>query len=297
MWIKYIFFAGVLIVLAACAESFREERKFRITDYDVEIPTMKAGEKERKIVFLSDLHNHVYGNQNDSLLESIRSRKPDLILIGGDMLVGKCDTLPKPALDFVRRLPEIAPVYYSNGNHEQRMKADTQKYGKIYEEYKRELLHVGIQFLENESEVVKFGDLKVRMTGLELPKDAYKKFHRYSLKCEEIEALVGVSVPDCFRILLAHNPIYFQTYKEWGADLVLSGHLHGGIARIPGWRGVITPQAFLFPKYSGEMTVEDGQTIIVSKGLGTHTIPFRIFNPPEVVVIHLCPCKNSKIPL
>lgn len=48
---------------------------------------------------------------------------------------------------------------------------------------------------------------------------------------------------------------------------------------------MITPQAFLFPKYSGEMTVEDGQTIVVSKGLGTHTINFRLFNIPEVVVL------------
>ena len=68
---------------------------------------------------------------------------------------------------------------------------------------------------------------------------------------------------------------------------MLSGHLHGGIVRIPGWRGVITPQVCLFPKYSGEMTQEDGKSIIVSRGLGTHTINFRLFNVPEVIVLEI----------
>ena len=295
MWIKFFFGAGVLIFLAVCVESFREGRKFRVTDYDMDIPAMKEGGEEQKIVFLSDLHNHVYGENNDRLLESIRSQEPDLILIGGDMLIGKRDTLPDPALDFVKQLPQIAPVYYCNGNHEQRMKEDSDKYGNIFFDYKEKLLHAGIRFLENTSEVVDLGQLKVRLTGVELPKDAYQKFQMYPLKKKEIEALVGSSEPDCFQILLAHNPIYFQTYKEWGADLVLSGHLHGGVARIPGGRGVITPQAFLFPKYSGEMTTEEGKTMIVSKGLGTHTVKFRIFNSPEVVVIHLHPCKNPEV--
>mgnify|MGYP000582777615 CR=1 FL=1 len=54
-----------------------------------------------------------------------------------------------------------------------------------------------------------------------------------------------------YHILLAHNPSYMEAYKEWGSDLILSGHLHGGCVRLPGIGGVITPQAFLFPKYSG----------------------------------------------
>ena len=91
-----------------------------------------------------------------------------------------------------------------------------------------------------------------------------------------------------YHILLAHNPSYMEAYKEWGSDLILSGHLHGGCVRLPGIGGVITPQAFLFPKYSGEMTVDGKQTIIVSKGLGTHTFNVRLFNPAEVIAITLC---------
>ena len=50
---------------------------------------IKWNQKEKKIIFLSDLHNRMYGEENERLLESIRNQHPDLILIGGDMLVRK----------------------------------------------------------------------------------------------------------------------------------------------------------------------------------------------------------------
>jgi predicted MPP superfamily phosphohydrolase len=78
-----------------------------------------------------------------------------------------------------------------------------------------------------------------------------------------------------------------KNYVEWGADLVLSGHLHGGIVRIPGLVGAISPSFEIFPKYSGDLYYEEDTAIVVSKGLGTHTINIRLFNSAEVVVIHL----------
>lgn len=293
MWITNIIKAGLLTLLAICVESIRERRAFKMTHYILETEKIKHGGKEIKIVFLSDLHNQVYGKKNDILLDSIKKEKPDLILIGGDMLIGKEHRLPKPALDFVRQLPQIAPVYYGIGNHEQRIKEDTLKYGTVFQRYKKALLCAGVHFMENESAEIEMKGETIRVTGLELAMETYEKFRKYPLTVEEVEQQAGTAKEIYFQILLAHNPAYFQTYKEWGADLVLSGHLHGGIVRIPGGRGVITPQAFLFPKYSGEMTQEEGKTIIVSKGLGTHTVNLRLFNPPEVVVVHLYSCKNQ----
>ena len=103
----------------------------------------------------------------------------------------------------------------------------------------------------------------------------------------QIEERIGKADFSKYQILLAHNPIYTDTYLDWGADLVLSGHLHGGIVRLPGLGGMITPQFRLFPKYSGELTVKDQQSVVVSKGLGTHTIKIRFLNPAEIVVLHL----------
>ena len=101
---------------------------------------------------------------------------------------------------------------------------------------------------------------------------------------EEIEERIGERSGDTYRILMAHNPAYMDVYWEWGADLVLSGHLHGGVVRLPLVGGVITPQMQLFPRYSGDMYKgKDGQSCVVSRGLGTHTVNVRLYNMAELV--------------
>ena len=286
---------GAVCAGVVCMESIREQWNFNVTKYQICTSKINPHMKPKRMIFLSDLHNHEYGQNNIRLLQAVKAACPDLILIGGDMLVGKRGRSAKAALQFVSQLPKIAPVYYANGNHEQRMKENPEKYEGVYERYREILQNAGVHFLENDSLELHLDGFHVRLTGLELPMETYEKFKYSHVRKEDIVLQVGEIRKEMFdsaeeeesvyEILLAHNPTYYSAYKEWGADLVLSGHLHGGIARIPGWRGVITPQAFLFPKYSGEMTEEDGQTIIVSKGLGTHTINFRLFNIPEVVVL------------
>ena len=286
---------GAVCAGVVCMESIREQWNFNVTKYQICTSKINPHMKPKRMIFLSDLHNHEYGQNNIRLLQAVKAACPDLILIGGDMLVGKRGRSAKPALQFVSQLPKIAPVYYANGNHEQRMKENPEKYERVYERYREILQNAGVHFLENDSLELHLDEFHVRLTGLELPMETYEKFKYSHVRKEDIVLQVGEirkemldsaeEEESVYEILLAHNPTYYSAYKEWGADLVLSGHLHGGIARIPGWRGVITPQAFLFPKYSGEMTEEDGQTIIVSKGLGTHTINFRLFNIPEMVVL------------
>lgn len=286
---------GAVCAGVVCMESIREQWNFNVTKYQICTSKINPHMKPKRMIFLSDLHNHEYGQNNIRLLQAVKAVCPDLILIGGDMLVGKRGRSAKAALQFVSQLPKITPVYYANGNHEQRMKENPEKYERVYERYREILQNAGVHFLENDSLELHLEGFHVRLTGLELPMETYEKFKHSHVRKEDIVLQVGEvrkemldsaeEEESVYEILLAHNPTYYSAYKEWGADLVLSGHLHGGIARIPGWRGVITPQAFLFPKYSGEMTEEDGQTIIVSKGLGTHTINFRLFNIPEMVVL------------
>ena len=107
------------------------------------------------------------------------------------------------------------------------------------------------------------------------------------IKKDDIISIVGENDKKLMNLMIAHNPIYFPSYKQWGADLVLSGHIHGGIIRIPGIGGLLSPDCTFFPKYDGGMFSEDGATMIVSRGLGTHTIPIRIFNPGELVCVDI----------
>ena len=298
----------VLTILAAlavvtAAEIYRELHTFKVTKYSIESEKFPAGGETVKIVFLSDLHNREYGKGNENLYQALRTERPDLILIGGDMLVGKDRVSYEPALKFVQKLPAICPVYYANGNREQRMKENPKEYSYSYADYKTMLEESGVVFLENETETVRIGQTTLEICAVELPLETYRKMKKANVTSQDIGNLAGDQADNqdrgapqaAYRILLAHNPAYMNAYKAWGADLILSGHLHGGIVRIPGLGGVISPQAFLFPRYSGELTLEGDQTVIVSRGLGTHTIHLRLFNTPELVSISLEPAMEKKI--
>jgi predicted MPP superfamily phosphohydrolase len=288
--IKVVVVALLILCILFLAEGRRELRFFKITRYSLCVPKFRALNSEKKIVLLADLHNKVYGRNNEKLLESIRGEKPDLILIAGDMLVGKADTGCQAALNFVIRLPSICPVYYALGNHEQRLKENPRQYGdKVYKDFINKIQKSGVKILENQSDDIMLDNLCVKISGLELPLKTYEKFKRYSVTADDISQRIKKSEPRKYNLLIAHNPVYFPAYKKWGADLTVSGHLHGGIIRLPVIGAVITPQAMLFPKYSGELSQEGEQAIAVSKGLGTHTVNLRFFNYAEVVVLHLRP--------
>lgn len=118
-------------------------------------------------------------------------------------------------------------------------------------EYKEVLEACGVHFLENET--VRFAEYNITLRGLEIPLSCYRRFRKGTLTVEEIIERIGQPDETTYEVLLAHNPTYMETYQKWGADLVLSGHLHGGVVRIPGILGVISPAFELFPKYSGDL--------------------------------------------
>lgn len=283
---KILIMMFVILLAAALVEIYRELHSFQVTRYIVASDKLSEGKRGR-IIFLSDLHNHLYGEKNKNLLKAIEGQKPDYILIGGDMLVGKNGYTYDVAEEFVKSLAKMCPVYYANGNHEQRMKEQPDKYEQSYEKYKESLTASGVHFLENESVQISLDLAQVTISGLEIPRECYTHFRKIAMRGGAIEERIGKCSCDRYQILLAHNPSYMREYIEWGADLILSGHLHGGIVRIPGIAGVISPNLELLPKYSGDMYKEGKQTVIVSKGLGNHTIPVRLFNPAEIVVIDL----------
>ncbi|MCI8293278.1 MAG: metallophosphoesterase [Hespellia sp.] len=298
MTILFFFFLSVVLLLL---EIVRETHTFRITDYKISSEKLTGLHQEKKVILLSDLHNRVYGKKNDTLLAAIRRANPDLILIAGDMLVGKKGESWEVAYDLVKQLPKICPVYYGYGNHEQRVLEHPGKYAthsvrdvSHFQEYKVRLQRHGVRFLENESTELVFDQCRIRISGLALPNSYYRKAKNRTLKPQEIIRFLGPSDSSCFQILIAHNPAFFEAYRTWGADLSVSGHLHGGIVRLPGIGGIISPQTFLFPRYSGELTREGDSYIAVSKGLGSHTINVRLLNEPEIVILHLMTCENQK---
>lgn len=280
-----IVFILIIMILILFAENIRELRRFQTTVYQIRPPQLEGLKNTRRVVFLSDLHNYRYGRENERLYDAIAGQNPDLILIGGDMLVRKNGNSYEQTVEVLRRLPALAPVYYANGNHEQKLKERPDQYEQSYKDYRERLEKSGIHFLENSSVKLHWDGLAVQITGLEIPLQGYEYGKKKVMSLAEIEKRVGSPSGASYQILLAHHPAYVKMYQRWGAHLILSGHLHGGIVHLPGIGGIVAPDFCLFPKYSGGIYRENGSVTVVSRGLGVHTIPLRILNPAELVVL------------
>ena len=241
-------------------------------------------QKDCRAVVLADLHNKLYGRDNARLLEAIRECRPDFILVAGDMLTARPGKRLDIALHLMEELTRDYPVYYANGNHEQRLKLYPAKYGHMAADYEEGLQKLGIDRLENSH--VELREFGLSVFGLEMDRFYYKRFKVQHMESAYLEKTLGRPDDREYTVLLAHNPDYFPQYAVWGADLVLSGHVHGGIVRIPFVnRGVVSPNVRLFPKYDGGVFKADKSAMILSRGLGMHTIPIRLFNPGELIVI------------
>lgn len=288
-WKELLAVSAGVTATALLLEMRRELQSFIVRRYRIKLPYRTEGGEAVKLVFLSDLHGKQYGEGNRELLAAIAEERPDYILIGGDLLTRKQEETDRTAVSLLRELVKLCPVYLANGNHEQKMRVNPKEYGSRYEKYIREAERLGVHVLENKTEQCDMKGIPAAVSGLEIPLGCYAHFRTRELQLSDIKEKLGQSRNGCFQILLAHSPVYFDTYVKWGADLTLSGHLHGGIIGIPRLGGLITPQAELFPRYSGGMYRKGKGTGIVSRGLGTHTVNVRLFNPAELAVVTLQP--------
>lgn len=277
----YVLITVLIICMVLLIVNLYELTHFELNEYTIKVDGKINNDKE--FLILSDLHDNTYGMNNCKLLDCINATLVSDIIIAGDMITGKKKSDWSKTEKFLLELSKNHRVYYINGNHEYRTKIFPEEYGNKYYDYKSTLEEGGVIFIENQSIV----DENIKITGFEIDKRFYKKFKKFSMDIEEIENSIGKCDEGFYNILVAHNPRYIDSYKKWNPDMIISGHFHGGVARIPWIGGTISPQFDLFPKYSGGM-YELGKAIaIVSRGLGTHSIKIRLFNKPEVIKIKL----------
>lgn len=251
-------------------------RKHTVTDRRIR--------RDCRAVVLSDLHNKRYGKDNQALLAAIRGQQPDFVLVAGDILTAKKNASMETAVALLKELAKDYPVYYGNGNHEHRLGLYPETYGDMADRYGQALKELGIEPLVNShTELPEYG---LSIYGAQIHERFYKHFKIAQMAPEYLPEILGQAPRDRYTVLLAHNPDFFPQYAAWGADLVLSGHVHGGVARVPLLgRGVISPALRLFPKYDGGVFFQGDSVMVLSRGLGTHTIPIRIFNPAELWVV------------
>lgn len=275
----------IIICLAVLAVFFLlvmavDCNRFVIRTYRCRIKKLK---KDGRAVLLSDLHNKSFGKENEKLLAAIERIRPDMIWIAGDMYTCEKDADARTAEAFVERLAQKYPVYYGNGNHEHKTGIFPEDYGNVYGDFFAKMEKAGVRHLVNER--VYLPEFNMDIYGAEIGRDYYGKFNSAKMEREYMDELLGRPDGSHACVLIAHNPDYFPCYEKWGADLVVSGHVHGGLMRLPILGGAISPALKIFPKYDGGEFKEGKSTMILSRGLGTHTLPIRIFNPGELVVV------------
>lgn len=266
----------VATVLAATTYQLVEHGVPVKREYDAEVPEELA---RLRILMLSDLHCNPLICNNKRVLQRLREEAPDVILLAGDMIskYGKKENLRVPA--FLKKLTEIAPVVYGMGNHEEVLRTD---FPEQFEAYKKQVEEMRIFFPDNEVISLVLQGKNIDFAGLTLKHAYYFKKKRQELPEEAVKDLC-IEKPDR-TVLLAHFPDHFPTYAKL-APLIVSGHNHGGIIRLPFVGGIISPQLYL-PPYTRGCYSEGDSTMVVSAGIGSHSLPARLFNRVEYCIIN-----------
>ncbi len=259
-----------------------KKNKFIVTEYVLHSRKISDASS---LVVIGDLHNTEHGSENREIVYAAGALSPDMILCTGDMVIGRSWQMAR-AVRLMEALAGIAPVYAVNGNHETNLKARPVRYRHLMKQY----AEAGVHVLNNTMETVTCRSDRFCVAGVELPHSKYKKLRHPMLMMKEMHSYLPHR-PDQeeYTILLAHSPEFVPQYFRWGADLVLSGHNHGGFLRLPGGQPLVSAYGFPLPPYSCGLYTEDGQTAIVTAGLGDHTLPFRIHNPMEIISVRLLP--------
>ncbi|PRR69529.1 metallophosphoesterase [Defluviitalea saccharophila] len=275
---KVLFF---IIIICICTWVFLhfENNFITITKITVKSPKLPDAFDGCKIVHLSDLHSKEFGKGQKNLVKKIEDAQPDLIVFTGDLIDSRHFDA-EVSLELIRQIVKIAPTYFVTGNHE--------RWSGNFDALEKVLKENGIHVLRNTCDRIGKDKDGIYITGIDDPVSTQAIYEETKVVENEIkQALKEIKENDVFKILLAHRPEMLPLYSEYGFDLVLSGHAHGGQVRLPFIGGLIAPNQGFFPEYTSGEYKRGNCTMIVSRGLGNSIIFQRLFNHPEIVVLTL----------
>lgn len=249
----------------------------RIDTYD--IPA--AVQEPVRIVQLSDLHNSEFGSENSRLVDTVARQEPDLIFLTGD-LINDDDPNLDIALNLIKDLSQIAPVYASYGNHE--LTYEETFHVDLAQAYER----AGATFLDLSWEDVTVDHTTLRIGGVYsycLPPEYGAASQKV---CDYLDTFQKTQLPT---LLLCHLPVYWPSISlnYWDVDIIFSGHLHGGQVVLPGIGGLYAPDMGWFPgQLHGIYWSQDNEhALVLSSGLGSGEQWPRINNIPQIMVVNL----------
>jgi predicted MPP superfamily phosphohydrolase len=249
-----------------------------ITEHNYKSNKIPSSFNGIKILQVSDLHNKSFGKNQEKIMKIIENISPDIILITGDLIDRRKYDLDS-AENFIKKTVEIAPTYYSSGNHE----AWSGKYSDI----KMMLINNEVKVLDNQVEKYYIDNESINIMGLKDPAFLSSNYLE-GINTREIEEFLSTyeSRKD-FEIVLSHRPELLNLYEKYNIDIIFAGHAHGGQIRLPFIGGILAPDQGFFPKYDEGRYDGGNTTMYVSRGLGNSIFPIRVFNRPELVVVNL----------
>lgn len=277
----------VLVVLALLTVII-SNRFVAVTDYTVESKKLPPAFDGYKIAVIADLHNTSFGQDNKALLKRLKNSDPDIVLLAGDM-VSTSDTDYSVFFSLAEKIAAEYDTYFVVGNHEQALGDNRVSL------FCQSVESLGVKVLDNQKVALERGKDSIDLYGMwfnlryyaDRSENASEEEQGYFFNTEAMTEILGSCDNKRYNILLTHNPVYFEAYASWGADLTLSGHIHGGMIRLPFLGGIYSPEKTYFPKYDAGIFNDDGKSMVVSRGLGNGNLGFRLFNCPELVIVTL----------
>ncbi|MDO5564451.1 MAG: metallophosphoesterase [Eubacteriales bacterium] len=297
-YILYLFAIFILCNIIIIKRASFEENNLKLSIYNIFNKKIKT---KMRLFFFSDLHEKNYISNNKIIFDYINKESPSLILIGGDMIItnkrieNANDNKIETTCLLLKKINEDYPntkVIYALGNHEERLdffysKSDIIKnqYDTLYSEInKNNTLLLKNSYIDINNEI--------RVYAITLGKGAFRNGLNDSnrdkiLSKELLNEKIGKLDKNKYNILLLHSPDYIKQVEYLGFELILCGHLHGGMVRIPFIGAALGPNFQILPKYSRGHYKHLNSDLIVSAGMGTHTIKIRLNNLPEICEVNL----------
>ena len=270
---KHVLFRCLLLIVVAVGLLFADSAlRVVTTEYELTYPVLPVEFDGFRVVQLSDLHGAEFGQGNARLLKKVAQAEPDVIVLTGDLADKNTDMAVVDGL--LGGLTQIAPVYYVSGNHE-------------WSEHLLDALRVlfdqhGVTYLRNEYVCLTRGGPEIVLAGVEDPNGWADQ-----PKPDAVIRELREAYPEAFTLLLGHRNDFVEKYPDLPVQLILCGHAHGGIVRLPGIGGLLGTGGTFFPDYTEGAYRIGAYRMIVSRGLGSSVPVPRFLNNPEIVAITL----------
>lgn len=267
--------ARLLVLLAALAAFLVWDNcAIEVEEVPVTLSALPPQFDGLRVAEIADLHGRQFGREHATLLRTVAAQSPDLICLDGDIFDENTDVSTLEPL--FSGLAAIAPTFYVTGNHEWQLRGDLPAALEL-------LRACGVTVLQNEYFVLERGGARLTVAGVDDPCGPYDRKTPAEL-VGEIRAAEGENT--CI-FMLAHRNNTLSAWAELEVDLVLTGHCHGGVVRLPFVGGVFGTGRELFPKYDAGLYRMAQTALYVSRGMGYSRVHFRLFNRPHLPILVL----------